>query len=1070
MRALHASSLRCVAGVLLGLAGGTASRAATVPHEESFESYPNGYAITNVSDWSSDPTGFGVVTNDAAVIAALGVYTNAGHAFPLAGATHTNVLAVSQGITNSVSSATGGVVLADFLVLPSVSDALPAGGTNWQCAFCLNTSTQLVVWQRSLSPATNAWLALTNTPALATGAWFRVQVVQDYAHSMYQIRVNGSAPLSDAAGYTAGGASQSGSWFYMVQTNRSMARFRLSDPDKAGISAYFDDLVFTKRSLSFSGAAFGETAANNGTISNSLTLTLNGDTFSNGTYVAGTHYTTSGVPAGLTCSVNYLNATQLTVSLTGTAAPHTAAASTNMTLTLLNPAFTLGVAADVTGYSRSDLAVNFLDPPVLTNTPVAFAEAALNDGSIGNTIAVTLTGDAFTNVSPMVENTHYTVSGVPSGLTFALTRSDATQLVASLTGNHVPHGAVESTNLMLTFKDAAFVNVAASNITGIVRQLAVTFVDTPLLTYTPSTYVETAANDGSVGGGIITVAADAFTGSAGENFATNSAKLVISNLPNGLTAVVTRAALNTELDVSFTGKATAHANPQDVFTLTFAFQNGAFAGNNASAVSNAVRSDLRIDFQNPPVVTYGGATFSEVAANNGAITNTIAVTLSGDTFTNIPTLVANTHYTVTGVPNGLTFVLTRASSTQLVAQLTGTANPHGSGAGTTLTLTFLNAAFSNVATNNILNTTASFAVSFTDPPVLTYGGTSFLELSGGRIDNTTPVTITLSADTFASGTEFVGEGKASIAPGLPTGLTAVVTRVNGNLLNVTLTGAAVNNASANSTNFTLTFLNSAFAVVQADQVTGYQQSFNITFSDSTLFINTVPYAEPFEGYGDGFAIVGTNGWQSGTWDAGVVTTETAIVTALGGYGGTGYPITTNHTKVLRLTESVSNEIRSAVGGTVYADFMAYLTARDTVPAAIANSQFGMYVDTNQHVAVWHRNVTGVASNEWRVLSGSPVVATSAWHRITFRQDYVHQMFQVRMDEGKPIEDTAGWSAPGAGAVQPGSWFHMVQTNGFMARLRLEGGTAGTAWYLDDLTVTVQTPYYLFPAGTVFKFR
>jgi len=309
----------------------------------------------------------------------------------------------------------------------------------------------------------------------------------------------------------------------------------------------------------------------------------------------------------------------------------------------------------------------------------------------------------------------------------------------------------------------------------------------------------------------------------------------------------------------------------------------------------------------------------------------------------------------------------------------------------------------------------------------------------------------------------------TVTPTLPTGLTAVVTRVSGSLLSVTLSGAAIHNGSADSTTFTLAFQDRAFAAAQANQVVGYQQTFTITFSDSAASVNTVPYAEPFESYADGYALIGTNGWVSDTANGGVVTTATAIVTAEAGYGGLGYPLATNHTKVLLLTADVSDEIRSAVGGTVYADFMAYIAAYGAVPASLPGSQSGLYVDTNQHVAVWHCNMTGAASNEWRVLSGSPVVATSAWHRVTFQHDYIHNMFQVRIDEGLPIQDAAGWSKPGAGRTQPGAWFYMAQTNGYLARLRLEGGGATAGWYVDDLTVGVTVPPF-FAAGTIFKFR
>ena len=65
----------------------------------------------------------------------------------------------------------------------------------------------------------------------------------------------------------------------------------------------------------------------------------------------------------------------------------------------------------------------------------------------------------------------------------------------------------------------------------------------------------------------------------------------------------------------------------------------------------------------------------------------------------------------------------------------------------------------------------------------------------------------------------------------------------------------------------------------------------------------------------------------------------------------------------------------------------------------------------------------------------------------------------------PIADPAGWND--ADSATNGTWFHMVQTNSAMARIRLGYGSA----YVDDLTVRTALPAtYGFGMGTVFKFR
>lgn len=152
------------------LAAATA-RAGTVPCTESFESYALGYVITNADGWSGSAWS-GVVTNPAAVLQSLADYTNGtGYAYPLPGATHTQVLATADAVTNSVASATGGVAIVDLLVMPAQRATPPADNTNRQFACYVYTNGQLVVWRRDTVAGTNAWLLLTGSPILPTGQW-----------------------------------------------------------------------------------------------------------------------------------------------------------------------------------------------------------------------------------------------------------------------------------------------------------------------------------------------------------------------------------------------------------------------------------------------------------------------------------------------------------------------------------------------------------------------------------------------------------------------------------------------------------------------------------------------------------------------------------------------------------------------------------------------------------------------------------------------------------------------------------------------------------------------------------
>ena len=55
--------------------------------------------------------------------------------------------------------------------------------------------------------------------------------------------------------------------------------------------------------MGWSGTNFAEAAANDGGIATTSTLTLYGDTFADTTYTNGTHFSASGVPAGLSAAL-----------------------------------------------------------------------------------------------------------------------------------------------------------------------------------------------------------------------------------------------------------------------------------------------------------------------------------------------------------------------------------------------------------------------------------------------------------------------------------------------------------------------------------------------------------------------------------------------------------------------------------------------------------------------------------------------------------------------------------------------------------------------------------------------
>lgn len=230
----------------------------------------------------------------------------------------------------------------------------------------------------------------------------------------------------------------------------------------------------------------------------------------------------------------------------------------------------------------------------LSYSATTLDEAVANDGSITTSVTITLEGDTFAGNNGDALGT---VTNAPAGLTASLVRSSATTATLTLTGNATNHAnADDVSNLTVTFGNADFTGGNASAIFGSVKNnLAIDFDDptaVKAITYSAVTFVEAAANDGSITANItLTLSNDTYSGTDGQALA----GAVATNVPAGLTAVVTKTS-DTVATVTFTGNATVHANADDIANLTITLDDTAFTGGSAAAVTNATKSDLVIDF------------------------------------------------------------------------------------------------------------------------------------------------------------------------------------------------------------------------------------------------------------------------------------------------------------------------------------------------------------------------------------------------------------------------------------------------------------------------------------------
>ena len=113
----------------------------------------------------------------------------------------------------------------------------------------------------------------------------------------------------------------------------------------------------------------------------------------------------------------------------------------------------------------------------LSYSASAFYESSVNDGSIGTSVTVSLSGDTFVgSIGAKLGK----VSGVPAGLTASLTKTTDTMATLTLTGNAKAHGASNSTSgLIVAFSSTDFTSASTTNKIGVTQLMNISFIELP---------------------------------------------------------------------------------------------------------------------------------------------------------------------------------------------------------------------------------------------------------------------------------------------------------------------------------------------------------------------------------------------------------------------------------------------------------------------------------------------------------------------------------------------------------------------------------------------------------------
>jgi uncharacterized repeat protein (TIGR02543 family) len=510
-----------------------------------------------------------------------------------------------------------------------------------------------------------------------------------------------------------------------------------------------------------------------------------------------------------------------------------------------------GKAAVVDNAVMPRLAVDFADASTksLSYGTAIFSEAAANNGTISTSATVTLRGDTFTgtNNDEFVSG-KVTASNVPSGLAASVKRASANTVTVTLTGTASSHAGTNSiNNLKLQFADGAFTGGSASSVTNYAKSdLLVIFTDgsssaTPTVyegfNYTAGTNTAAAAPGSATTTGL-TVTVTGLTGSwvmnKGASTNVSGTSIEADGFSFGTMPVLGRHlkwtgnasnnASNNFLSADLTTSAKSDLAPAAsaktiwmsylINTDTFAYGMGVYLVNSTASgdtTGNQVFG-LGINSASPRAfVVMKGNQYTGSAPVAGGKTAWLVGKMTYTGATN-PTFTSATMW-VLDASTGNPPTSEAALGTPAVAW-NGSLTSSGDYAPAKLMLKSATNSGYNPEFDEIRVGTSYAAVapvSVTPSKALTYSGTTFSEATANDGAISSPITATLSGDTFTGsvGDEFVGS-KVTVA-NVPVGLTASVKKASDTTATVTLTGNASNHATANDVaNLTIAFQDSAF--------------------------------------------------------------------------------------------------------------------------------------------------------------------------------------------------------------------------------------------------------------------
>ena len=603
-----------------------------------------------------------------------------------------------------------------------------------------------------------------------------------------------------------------------------------------------------------------------------LQLTTNGGTFakSTGSLVQGTDFTVTGLPAGLTATIDIINNTTAEVSYTGKATANELTNGTTATITFLDPAITGGAAVlDANYFTTKFVFINaykivYVDLPTpLTVTPtntwapfnitadadktnyglffdgnnlklvnndqnfLVSESGSDNISFLGNGTKIDDTNNWFKDTYNNVRSNSYTVwDGKTGYIGFKYTKN-----------GYFHYGYFEATvsadGQSYSITKYAYNTAPDASIT------------TPALfahiSNTPASITEDAVNND---GAFSTKVQLAITGGT---FAKNSGNLVegtdftVTGLPIGLTASISMTS-STTAEVSYLGKAAAN-EVANVSTATITFKDAAITGGAAKLDVNYFTTDFTfidaynivyVDLPTPLSVSVTGNGWNSfnitadadntsyglfVDTGNLKLENYDKDLVCESGINNISYLGNNVTIDGTSNWNGVRIPTLRSSSYTVWDGKTGyigfkytkNAIPHYGYFEATVSAdgqsyTITRYAYNTAPNASITTPVQLGSVKMTNTPAVI---TEDDPTNDGTFSTTIAVQLTTNGGTFTKSLGNLIEGTDFTISNLPAGLIASIKIINNTTAEVSYVGKATANEVANASTATITFMNAA---------------------------------------------------------------------------------------------------------------------------------------------------------------------------------------------------------------------------------------------------------------------